>query len=111
VAVDALRSFSFDKVKRNKKRGTAKLTVVVPGPGELKLAKTKKVKRAKKGADAEGSVKLPVKPGGNARKKLNRKGKAKGKAKVKAKVTYRPKGGDPTIVGNTDTKTVKLVKR
>jgi hypothetical protein len=57
VAVDALRSFSFGKVKRNKNRGTAKLTVVVPGPGELELARTKKVKRAKQGADAAGRVK------------------------------------------------------
>jgi len=107
VAVDTLRSFSFGMVKRNKNRGTAKLTVLVPGPGELKLAKTKNVKRAKKGADAEGSVKLPVKSRGNARKKLNRKGKAK----VKAEVAYSPRGGDPTIVANTDTATVKLVAR
>ena len=37
--------FSFGKVKKNKKKGTAKLTIeIVEGPGELKLAKTKKVK-------------------------------------------------------------------
>jgi hypothetical protein len=52
-------------------------------------------------------VKLPVKSRGNARKKLNRKGKAT----VKAEVTYTPRGGDPTVVGDTDTKTVKLIKR
>jgi virginiamycin B lyase len=107
VAVDALRSFSFGKVKRNKKRGTAKLTVVVPGPGKLRLAQTKQVKRAKKRADAEGSVKLPVKSRGTARKKLSRKGKAK----VKSEVAYAPTDGDPTIVANSDTKTVKLIKR
>ena len=37
--------------------------------------------------------------------------KSAAEAKVKAEVTYTPTGGDPTIVGNTDTKTVKLVKR
>jgi hypothetical protein len=48
-----------------------------------------------------------VRPRGKAKQKLNRKGKAK----VKAEVTYTPTGGNPTIVGNTDTKPVKLVKR
>lgn len=42
VAVDALRSFSLGKVKENKRKGTAKLTVKVPGPGELELAKNKR---------------------------------------------------------------------
>jgi hypothetical protein len=37
--------------------------------------------------------------------------KGKGKAKVKAEVTYTPTGGNPTIVGNTDATTVKLIKR
>jgi hypothetical protein len=36
--------FSFGKVQKNKRKGTAKLTVTVPGTGELDLAKTKKVK-------------------------------------------------------------------
>jgi hypothetical protein len=107
VAVDALRSFSFGTAKRNKSKGTAKLTVKVPGPGELELANTTEVKGAKKRAEAKGKEKLPVKPRGTAKQKLNRKGKAK----VKAEVTYSPQGGHPNIVGNTDTKTVKLVKR
>jgi Rieske Fe-S protein len=97
--------------------GTAKLTMNVPGSGELVLAKTRQVKgdeaaAAVGGASARTSqneikVKLAVKPRGKAKKKLNRKGKAK----VKAKVTYTPDGSDPTIVGNTDTKKVKLIKR
>ena len=37
--------------------------------------------------------------------------KRKGKAKVEATVTYTPQNGDPAIVANTDTKTVKLIKR
>jgi hypothetical protein len=39
-AVDALRSFSFGKVKRNKEKGTARLAVKLPGPGEVELAET-----------------------------------------------------------------------
>jgi Zn ribbon nucleic-acid-binding protein len=107
VAVDALRSFSFGKAKPNKRKGTARLTVKVPRPGELELANTTQVKGAKRRAEAKGKAKLPVRPRGNARKKL----KAKGKANVKAKVTYTPRGGDPNIVASTDTKVLRLIKR
>jgi hypothetical protein len=102
VAVDAL-PFTFGKVKKNRKKGTAKLTVKVPGPGELELAKTNRVKADKEEAAAEGKEKLRVKSRRKARLKLNRKGKAK----VKAKVTFTPDGGEP----NTQSKPLKLVKR
>jgi hypothetical protein len=118
MAVDAGRSFGFGQVKRNNTNGTAKLTTRAPGPGELVLARTKQVKGDEARAAAVGGasaptsqneieVELAVKPRGKAKKKLNRKGKAK----VKAVVTYTPDGSDPTIVGNTDAKTVKLIKR
>ena len=92
--------FSFGRVKKNKKKGTAKLTVKVPGPGKLKLAKTKKVNGKKKQADTAGKVRLPIKPRGKATKKL----KGKGKAKIKAQVTYTPDGGE----ARTKTKKLKL---
>ena len=95
--------FSFGKVKKNKRKGTAKLTVIVPGLGDLDLAKTKKVKPDEDLAEAAGKEKLSIKPKGKARKKLNKKGKAK----VKAEVTYTPDGGTP----NTEDKKIKLVKR
>jgi hypothetical protein len=102
--------FSFGKAKKNKRKGTAKLTVEVPGPGELELARTKKVKQDTEQVEAtvrtaqDGiEVKLKVKPKGKARKKLNRKGKAK----VKAQVTFTPDGGEP----NTESKRVGLKKR
>jgi virginiamycin B lyase len=112
VAVDALSApppqsppneFSFCEVKMNKKKGTAKLTVKVPGPGELVLARTKKVKGAKARAGENALVKLPVKPKGKAKKKLNKKGTAK----VTAAVTYTPDGGEP----NTERRKIKLIKR
>jgi plastocyanin len=107
--------FTLGKVKKNKKTGTAKLTVMVPGPGELELEKTNKVN-----ADSEqvefpqgevgedygvnaGNETLSIKPRGKAKKMLNKKGKAK----VKANVTYTPTGGSP----NTEDKKIKLVKR
>jgi virginiamycin B lyase len=95
--------FGFGKVKKNTKRGTAKLTVKVPGPGELQLAKNKRVKPKTKRAGAAGKEKLPIKPRRKAKKRLA----ARGKAKVKAKVTYTPDGGEP----NTQSKKIKLVKR
>ena len=102
VAVDQL-PFTFGKLKRNRKRGTAKLTVNVPGPGELELAKTRKVRGAETRALSEESVKLPVKPKGKAKKRLGRRGRAK----VKAKVTFAPEEGE----GGTQTKPLKLIKR
>jgi Ca2+-binding RTX toxin-like protein len=95
--------FSFGKVKRNERKGTAKLTVEVPRPGELELAKTNKVKADDELAEAEGDEKLKIKPKGKARKRLAKKGKAK----VKAEVTYTPTGGEP----NTKTKKLKLKLR
>jgi hypothetical protein len=98
-----LNDFSFGKVKKNKRRGTAKLTVKVPGAGQLDLAKTKKVKADDESAEDAGNEKLSIKPKGKAKKKLN----DKGKAKVKANVTYTPDGGTP----NTEDKKIKLKKR
>jgi hypothetical protein len=108
VAVDGLgpppsNAFSFGKAKKNRQKGTAKLTVRVPGPGTLKLTRTESLKGARTFADVRGTAKLPVKPRGKAKQKLA----ARGKAKVKAKVTYTPEGGEP----NTQSKLVRLVKR
>jgi hypothetical protein len=89
--------FSFGKVNKNKKKGTAKLTVEVPAPGE-----TKKVK-ADEGAITPGGAFVSIKPRGKAKKKLNNEGEAK----VKAIVTYTRTGGSP----NTKDKKIKLVKR
>jgi plastocyanin len=98
--------FSFGTLKKNERKGTAKLTVeIVEGPGGLELAKTKQVKADDEAVAGEGAaaVKLAIKPNGKARERLN----DKGKAKVQAEVTYTPVGGEP----NTQSKKVKLKKR
>jgi DNA-binding beta-propeller fold protein YncE len=100
---DPSNEFEFVKVKRNKRKGTAKLIVRVPGPGELDVKRTKKVKRAGEDAAAEGKEKLQIRSRGKARKRLG----AKGKARVRAKVTYTPTGGEP----NTKSKRIVLRKR
>lgn len=95
--------FTFGKLKRNRKRGTAKLTVSVPGAGTLSLSGKGVVTQAARRNSGAGSVKLLVKSKGTRMRTLDRTGKVK----VKAKVTFTPTGGDP----NAETKSVKLIKR
>lgn len=110
VAVDRLSSspppsneFSFGKVARSKRRGTATLQVVVPAPGAVELSPTRQVKRAKKRAEAAGRVKLRVTPTRTALRKLEKRGRAT----VTATVVYTPDGGE----ARTRAKRLKLVKR
>jgi hypothetical protein len=103
-------SFTLGEVNRNKKKGTATLTVDVPNLGELALSgKGVKTQRAGSGAvasktvNAAGTVKLLIEAKGTKRRKLNKTGKVK----VNPKVTYTPTGGDPS----TQSKRLKLKKR
>lgn len=94
--------FTLGKPKRNKKKGTAKLPAEVPGPGTLVLV-GKGLKSVTEEVGAAGEVKLPVKPKGKAKGRLE----DKGKAKVDPEVTFTPTGGNP----NTQDKKFKLIKR
>ena len=86
----------------DRRRGTAKLPVTVPGAGTLKL-KGKGVKPTQRSVGGTVTVKLLVKPKGGALRALAQKGKAK----VKVLVTYARKGGDK----ETGAKTFTLRKR
>ena len=99
VEVLASNKFKLGKLKLNKKKGTAKLSVTVPGAGKLALS-GKGVKKSKKTAKKAGAVKLAVKPSGKSKKKLGKMGKLK----VKVKVKFSPDDGEP----NTLSKKVKL---
>jgi hypothetical protein len=94
--------FTLGKLKRNKRKGTAKLAVALPGPGGVELA-GKGLKPAARAAAAAGTVKVPVKAKGKAAKKLRRRGKLK----AQATVTFTPSGG----IENAKTKLVKLVRK
>jgi hypothetical protein len=83
-------NLTLGKLKRNKRKGTAKLTVSVAHPGELKL-RAKGTKTARKTVSAAGQVKLKVKPKGKVKRKLRRTGKAK----LTLKVEHAPTGGEP----------------
>jgi hypothetical protein len=92
--------FGFGKVKRNRKKGTAKLAVSLPGAGTLSLFGKGVVSQTASGA---GTVNLLVKAKGKRRRTLDRAGEVK----VTAKITFTPTGGDP----NTKSKNLKLIKR
>jgi hypothetical protein len=99
---DITTTFTVDAITRNKKKGTAKLTVTLPFAGELTGAgKGIKVANAVNSmtVSAPGSVRLLIKARGRKKKKkLN----STGEVKVKPKITYTPTGGEPA------TKSVKL---
>jgi hypothetical protein len=107
-------TFSFGKITRNKRKGTAQLPVEVSDPGTLTL-NGKGVKARTAGGRAEtsvasaGTVKLTIKPKGKVRKKL----RTRHKARVTVNVTFAPSAipghpaGDPT----TQTKRLKLIRR
>jgi N-acetylneuraminic acid mutarotase len=83
----ASNRFSFGKPKLNKKRGTARLPVTVPGRGILVLSGKGVVKRKKTPA-AASTVNLLVKAKGHKKRLL-----ATGKVRVNVKVTFAPTGG------------------
>lgn len=116
IGEKASNADTLGKVKLNKNNGTATLAVNVPGPGTLTLTgsgvKTQRPARdatASKTVTAAGTVKLLVKAKGKKKKKLNKTGKVK----VKVSVAYTPSGTGGDIAGdpNTQTKTIKLVKK
>jgi hypothetical protein len=100
---------ALGKPALNKKKGTAKLPVTVPGPGTLTIADVKTTKNRVKAktltATAAGTLNLPVKPTSSARKTL----KEKGKLKLKVAVTFTPTGGFAAAV--TRKLTLKLAPK
>jgi virginiamycin B lyase len=93
---------TLGNAKKNKKKGTAKLSAEVGCAGALELG-GKGLKPAERQASGAGEVNLPVKAKGNKKKKLRKKGKAK----VKPEVTFTPNGGAAV----TEDKKVKLIKK
>jgi hypothetical protein len=100
-------SFTFGKLKRNTNRGTALLTVNVPGPGELTGAgngvRASGAAVISKTVGAAGDVQLLIKAKGKKKGKLNETGKVK----VTPKITFTPTGGMP----RTQSRKLKLKKR
>ena len=76
------------KVKLNRAKGTATLSVGVPSAGTLTVA-GKGVVKAKKAAKEAKTLKVLVKAKGKAKAKLEELGKSK----VKAKISFKPSSG------------------
>jgi hypothetical protein len=69
-------TLTFDEVTRNKRRGTAVLTVGVPNPGQLDYGgvKVNLAETAARQVSTAGQIKFLVKAAGRKRKRLNREG-------------------------------------
>ncbi len=100
-------SFTFGKIRRNQRKGTATIAVDVPNPGELtgsgkgvKVASAAVISRR---VTAPGKVKLRIRARGSKKRRLERTGRVS----VRLKVTYTPTGGDH----RTRSKKLRLKKR
>jgi sugar lactone lactonase YvrE len=92
--VSVSNQFKLGKLALNKRRGTATLTVSVPGAGEVALG-GRGIRLTVAVATGAGDVKLPVKLSGSSARRLARTGKAR----VRVLVLFEPAGGDPRIQG------------
>jgi hypothetical protein len=92
------------KAKLNKKKGTAKLPIEVPGAGVLAVA-GKKIKGAGFEPAEAGTIQVPIAAKG---KKAKKKLKKKGKLKVTVSATFTP---DDWFESSTETKKATLKKK
>jgi DNA-binding beta-propeller fold protein YncE len=93
--------FQLGRLKRNRKTGTANLSITAPVAGEFFLA-GKGIKRTSSRLAAAGTVSLPVQLVGMPSRRLMRTGRCK----VGALVTFTPYGG----TARTETRKLTLVK-
>jgi hypothetical protein len=103
VELQPNNAFKLGKLKRNKKKGTAKQLVILPLPdaGSVTI-KGKGLKTKTVQVHDNGRLKLKVIPKGKKRKALN----ASGKVKIKAKVIYNATGN----AAKTIKRKLKLLK-
>lgn len=102
---------TIGKPRLNKKRGTARLPVTVPGPGTLTLSGRGVV--PERWIRASASLSRTVSTAGTVKLLIKAKGRAKGKldrtvrVKVSVTITFTPTGG----TANAQTKRLKLIKK
>jgi hypothetical protein len=101
-------AFTIATIRRNKKKGTATVSVNLPDPGEL-VGSGKGVKAASAGravtskSAGAGQAQLVIKAKGKKKRKLTRTGKVK----LNVAITFTPTGGK----ANTQSLKVKLKKK
>jgi len=100
-------SFTLGATTRNKKRGTATISVNLPNAGELvgsgKGAKVARAAGTSKAVTGPGLVALRIKAEGKMQRKLN----DTGKVQLNVLITYTPTNGNPAA----QSVKVKLIKR
>ncbi|MDX6607100.1 MAG: hypothetical protein QOD14_1640 [Solirubrobacterales bacterium] len=101
AVIDPSNIFTLGAITRNKKKGTAVVTVTVPNPGELAVSGTG-IRPTSVAATGPGDVSLTIKALGKKKRKLVKAGKVT----VNPVITYTPTGGD----SSTQSVTVKLKK-
>lgn len=96
ITPGASNALKVTRVKANRKKGSAKATVRLPGAGLVELLGSESVKSARKTIGSAKTIKLNVKPKGKLAKKLKRDGTAK----VKLKFRFSPSGtgGEPKTI-------------
>jgi hypothetical protein len=99
----AQRRFALGKLQLNRKTGTARLAVTVPGPGKVAISGSGVRAAHDRRINAAGTVQVAVAVRGKKQKALNRTHKIT----VRVKVTYTPIGGTPSSLS----KSVSLRKR
>jgi hypothetical protein len=106
ATLEPANTFTIGQTRRNKKRGTATVTVNVPNPGDL-TASGKGVKASGAAVTSKavsaGAVSLPIRAKGKKKRKLD----DKGKVTLKTAITFTPSGGTPS----TQTAKIKLKKK
>jgi len=110
VGSDALPSnrFRFGRVTHRPRTGTARLTVRVPGRGQVLLKQNASVKRAVLWPQQAGSVRLPIRARGLTERRLSRASTTgTARARVRARVVYSAFGGEPRM----ESTRVRLVRR
>jgi subtilisin-like proprotein convertase family protein len=100
VVIGPDNEIKFGKLKKNAKKGTAKLFLNLPGPGKL-ITRSKSVKRVTKTFKKGGKAAILLKPKGKAINQLE----DEGSAKVAVKITFTPVDGS----ARTTTKKAKLI--
>jgi hypothetical protein len=85
-------AFSFGTITRDRKRGTATITLLTTNPGLVSIAGKGMKKRASKDLAVKGEVTFSIAAVGKTKRKLARKGKVV----VTPRVTFFPIGGEPS---------------
>jgi hypothetical protein len=107
ATLDPTNTITLGDTSRNKKKGTATLTVNVPNPGELTASgrgvKAAGAARTSRAVTGPGTAKLVIRAKGRKKAKLNNTGKVK----LTPTITFTPTGGAAGAVSTS----VKLKKK